>query len=176
MVEPIESYVPQTFLDGFRRQAWKVWVIGLAVVALWVALIVGSPILKASGLTGVSSPLYHFFSFLCHQRFERSFHIFAEPFAVCSRCFGVYFGLFAGFAGYPFWRSIDNIEPPRRVWLFLSLFPIGIDWALTMFGYWENTHLSRFATGLILGIACAIFIVPALVEITRNFTFNRQAR
>ena len=28
-------------------------------------------------------------------------------------------------------------------------------------------------TGLILGIACATFIVPAIVEITRNLTYRR---
>ena len=48
--------------------------------------------------------------------------------------------------------------------------PIAIDWSLGAFGIWENTHLSRFITGLILGAACAIYIVPALVEIFRLVT------
>jgi uncharacterized membrane protein len=65
----------------------------------------------------------------------------------------VYFGLLLGFAIYPFWRNIDEIEPLARFWLFLSLIPISIDWSLTVFGIWENTHLSRLITGLILGLA-----------------------
>ncbi|MBP6003471.1 MAG: DUF2085 domain-containing protein [Pyrinomonadaceae bacterium] len=174
MAEPIESYIPQTLHESFRRQAWKVWAIGLAIVGIWVLLIVGVPILKAQGLTTLSFPLYHFFSFICHQLPERSFHIGGEPFGVCSRCFGVYFGLFVGFALYPLWRQIDEIEPLARFWLFLSLIPIGIDWTLTIFGIWENTHLSRLVTGLILGIACSTYIVPAIVEITRNFSVRRQ--
>ncbi|MBC7899046.1 MAG: DUF2085 domain-containing protein [Saprospiraceae bacterium] len=94
--------------------------------------------------------------------------------AVCSRCFGVYFGLFAGFLIYPLWRRIEEIEPLARFWLFLSLVPISIDWSLTVFGVWENTHLSRFVTGLVLGVVCATFIVPALVEIFRNFSVKKD--
>ena len=70
---------------------------------------------------------------------DRSFHIDGEKFGVCSRCFGVYFGLFFGFVIYPLWRRIDEIEPISRIWLFLSLIPIGVDWSLTIFGIWENT-------------------------------------
>jgi uncharacterized membrane protein len=64
-------------------------------------------------------------------------------------------------------RKVDEIEPLPRFWLFLAMIPIGIDWSLGVFGICENTHLSRFLTGLILGAACAIYIVPALVEIFR---------
>lgn len=149
------------------------WLIGLAIVSIWVLAIIAAPIARANGLIALSSPLYHFFSYICHQLSDRSFHIEGEQFGVCARCFGVYFGLLFGFLIYPLWRSIDNIEPIPRYWLFLSLIPITIDWSLTIFGIWENTHLSRFITGLILGTACSTFIVPAAVEITRNFTHKR---
>jgi uncharacterized membrane protein len=151
-----------------------VWVIGFAVVFVWVLLIVAAPLAKANGFVAVSSPLYHFFGFICHQISARSFYVEGEQFAVCSRCFGVYFGLLFGFAIYPLWRNIDEIEPLPRYWLFLSLIPISVDWSLTIFGIWENTHLSRFITGLILGVACATYIVPAIVEITRNFTSRHK--
>jgi len=144
--------------------------VGFFVVVLWVATIVAAPVAKANGLIGLSSPIYFFFSFLCHQLSDRSLHVEGEQFAVCTRCFGVYFGLLFGFAIYPLWRRIDDIEPLPKVWLFLSLIPITIDWSLTVFGIWDNTHLSRFLTGLILGTACATFIVPSIVEITRNLT------
>lgn len=172
-MENTQEYIPVSISARFRRQAWKAWAIGLAVVAVWVFLIILAPLAKANGMTGLSSPLYTFFRFLCHQQSERSFHLLAEQFGVCSRCFGVYFGILLGFAIYPFWRRIDEIEPLSKVWLFLSLIPIGIDWSLTFFGFWENTQLSRFVTGLILGVACATFIVPAIVEITRNLTRRR---
>lgn len=158
----------------FRSQAWKAWAAGLAVVIFWVLLILTPPIAKANGFVGLASSLYHFFSYICHQIPERSFYIEGEKFGVCSRCFGVYFGLVAGFLIYPLWRRIDEVEPLPKVWLFLSLVPITVDWSLTVFGIWENTYLSRFLTGLILGVACATYIVPAIVEITRNLSLRRR--
>ena len=164
------SYHSQPAIAAMRRQAWRVWSIGLAVVAIWILAITLPPLARAGELNTVSNPFYTFFSYICHQIPERSFHILGHQLAVCSRCFGVYFGLLAGLAVYPLWRPIDTAEPLPRFWLFLSLVPISIDWALTMFGVWENTQVSRFITGLILGVACATFIVPAIVEITRNMS------
>lgn len=169
-----EQYIPVSKTPIFRRQAFTVWAIALAIVGLWVLAIVLAPMARSGGMTAVATPLYIFFSAICHQIAERSFHIHGEQFAVCSRCFGVYFGLAAGFVIYPLIRRMDNIEPLPRIWLFLSLIPIGIDWSLGMLKIWENTHLSRFTTGLILGVACAVFIIPALVEIARNFSLNRK--
>lgn len=175
MTEPAENYASSELRPRLRKQAVRVWAIGLAVVLLWVMAIVGAPVAKANGFAGISTPLYHFFSYICHQISDRSFHVDGEQFGVCSRCFGVYFGLLFGFIIYPLWRPIDEIEPLPRFWLFLSLIPIGVDWSLTIFGIWENTHLSRFITGMILGVACSTFIVPAIVEITRNMTHRRMA-
>lgn len=176
MSEAIENYNAQPMIAAMKRQAWKVWAIGFAVVFLWVFAILLAPVAKANGYAAISAPLYHFFGYICHQISERSMHIDGEQFGVCSRCFGVYFGLLFGFAVYPLWRNIDEIEPLPRYWLFLSLIPISIDWSLTIFGIWENTHLSRFITGLILGLACSTFIVPAVVEITRNLTNRKRSR
>ncbi len=167
MSQPIENYIPHDFALRFRKQAWKVWTLSLLLVFAWVFVILLAPIARANGFENISAPVYNFFSFICHQMPSRSFHIEEHPFAVCSRCFGVYFGLFSGFVIYPLFRKIDEIEPLPRFWLFLAMIPIGIDWLLGAFDIWENTHLSRFLTGLILGAACAVFIVPALVEIFR---------
>jgi len=168
MTEPAGNYHSIDIQKRLRGQAYRVWAISAFLVAVWMTLIVLPPVLLANGSDNISSPIYYFFSFICHQIPERSFHVAGHQFAVCSRCFGVYFGLLAGFLIYPFWRNIDEIEPLPRIWLFLSLIPIGIDWSLTVFGIWENTHVSRLITGMILGVACATFIIPALVEIARN--------
>jgi uncharacterized membrane protein len=170
MAQPIEHYVSQIVANRMRSQAVKVWIITSAVIFIWLLLIVGAPVLKASGYESISAPIYHFFSYICHQIPSRSFFIDGEEFAVCSRCFGVYFGLLLGFLIYPLWRAIDEIEPLPRFLLFLSLIPIGVDWSLGVFNIWANTFTSRLITGLILGLACATFMMPALVEITRNVT------
>ena len=169
------NYIPLDLQKRFRAQAINVWKITSLVVLVWVGFIVAAPILSTEGLAAAASPIYKFFSYICHQISDRSFHLAGHQLAVCSRCFGVYVGLLAGVIVYPMWRSIDSIEPIPRFWLFLSLVPISVDWSLGVFGIWENTHLSRFLTGLILGSACATFIVPALVEIVRNYSARRLA-
>lgn len=167
MPESIENYTPRIVIKNMRKNAFRAWIAGLAVVFIWVFAILLAPAAAAAGLQTVSGQVYSFFGYLCHQMPERSFHLDGHAFAVCSRCFGVYFGLLAGFLIYPLFRSVEETEPLPRVWLFLSLVPIAVDWSLGVFGVWENTHLSRFVTGTILGIACAVFIVPAIVELAQ---------
>jgi uncharacterized membrane protein len=171
-----ENYLSINLASQARRSTVLMWVAAIAIVAVWLLLIIAAPVARANGLESLAGPLYNFFRFACHQISERSFHVEGEQFAVCSRCFGVYLGLLAGFALYPLWRAIDETEPLPRFWLFLSLVPITIDFSLTMFGIWENTHLSRFVTGAILGVACATFIVPALAELARGLVMRKQRR
>jgi uncharacterized membrane protein len=165
-----EAYIGLDLARLYRRQALRVWFGGALVALAWVLLILLPPAAMAGGLENLANGAYKGFAFICHQMPDRSFHLFGHKFGVCSRCFGVYFGLLAGFAIYPMIRRVEIIEPFPRFWLFGSMIPIGIDWALTIFGYWENTFTTRFLTGLILGVACAVYIVPALVEIFRLTT------
>jgi uncharacterized membrane protein len=171
-----EKYRSVAISKGLRTQARRIWIVTLLVAGIWTLLILAPPVARLIDASAISLPLYSFFSYICHQIPERSFHIFGEQIGVCSRCFGVYLGLFLGVAAYPFWRAVESIEPPARFWLFLALVPIGFDWSLTAFEIWENTQASRFITGLILGVACATFIIPALVEITRNYRFSRTRK
>jgi len=175
MPEPAEKYPSNEIRSRFRRQAWIVWGISLLVSLVWVSVIVAPPFLITNGSESLATQIYSFFSYICHQKPERSFFVLGYQFAVCSRCFGVYFGLLVGIATYPLWRNIDDVEPLPRIWLFLSLAPIGIDWTLGVLGIWENTFASRFITGMVLGVACAVFVIPALVEIVRNLTHKRLA-
>lgn len=174
MTEPADNYIPTDLAKYFRRQALWAWAATAAIVAVWAGAILFAPVARGSGWA-IAGPVYSFFSYICHQLPERSLHLLEHPLAVCARCFGVYFGLLAGLLIYPAWRRIDEIEPLPRIWLFLSLVPIGIDWSLTALGIWENTHFSRFFTGMVLGVACATYIVPAVVEIRRNLSLKRRA-
>ncbi len=176
MLSLIENYVPQFAVEKMRRQAFFVWGAFAFLAAAWVFLIVLAPFAEASNLTSVSNPIYKFFSFICHQIPDRSIHFHDHVFAVCSRCFGVYFGLFFGFVVYPFLRRIEETEPLPRFWLLLAMIPMAVDWLLGFFEIWENTHLSRLLTGAILGMACAIFIIPALVEIFQLLSTKRQVK
>ncbi len=167
------QYIPLAIAERLRAQAWKAWAFGLCIVGFWLLLIILPPVAKANGYLGLAAPLYTFFSYLCHQIDGRSFHVEGEKLAVCSRCFGVYLGIAIGFVAYPLWRRIDNIDPLPKFWLFAGCVPALVDWSLTVFGVWENTYASRFITGGLLGFACGTFIVPSIVEITRNISLRR---
>jgi uncharacterized membrane protein len=167
-----ENYVVQ---NSIKRLGWTAWSLIALVAFLWTGLIVAAPVLQANDFPGSANFIYAAFSYLCHQIAERSFYLEGHPLAVCSRCFGVYAGLAAGVLMFPVLRSVYSSPPPPRIVLFLAPVPTAIDWALGVFGIWENTHFSRFATAAILGAVCAFFVVPAVVEITR-FVFLKNKR
>ena len=100
MSEPVENYIPRSIQAAMRRQAWRAWAVGLGVVFVWAFLIILAPLAKAYGFESIAASLNGFYHYICHRIPERSFHIAGEQFGVCSRCSGVYFGLFAGFAIY----------------------------------------------------------------------------
>jgi len=176
MPDSIENYVPQIAVEESRRRAFTVWGVFAFIAAVWIFLILLAPVAETYNLNNVSNPLYNFFSYICHQIDSRSFHLENHAFAVCSRCFGVYFGLLTGFIVYPFLRPVERTEAFPRFWLFLAMIPMAIDWTLGIFDIWENTHFSRLLTGLILGAACAIFIIPALIDIFRLLSIKTQIK
>jgi len=177
MSETAENYIPQVAAKAAPdKTGLKVWLVLFFLSLAWLGLIIAPPLLKQAGFISAAADLYYPFGFICHQISERSFHIHDDKLAVCARCFGVYCGLFLGFIFYPFFRSLNDIRPLPRIWLILCCFPLAIDWGLTFFGIWENTHLSRFLTGALLGGACAVYILPALVEISLHLIRQRHAR
>jgi uncharacterized membrane protein len=60
---------------------------------------------------------------------------------------------------------LRRADSPSRIWLLLACVPIAVDFALGLFGIWEITHFSRFATGAIFGAACALFVVPGFLDL-----------
>jgi uncharacterized membrane protein len=165
----MKNYFPQ-LNPAFARFNRFVWLLTFLFWTAIVAFIIFAPILRAQGFG--ANWIYELFSYFCHQISERSFHIEGEKFAVCARCFGVYFGIAAGVCVYPLVRSLDDLQPLPRILLLLAPVPTTVDFALGYFGIWANTHLSRFLTALILGFGIAFFLVPGALEISR-FAFRK---
>jgi uncharacterized membrane protein len=143
-----------------------------------VGLIIGAPLLQSSGHPAFAFTIYKGFSYVCHQIPERSFHLAGHQFGVCSRCTGLYCGFAAAALIYPLARSLKRTDAPRRLWLILSAVPLAIDFSLTYFGLWSNTHLSRFSTGALLGSVAVFYVVPGLVELSSTIErrFNHNPR
>jgi uncharacterized membrane protein len=142
------------------------WLVSAAIVSFLVALIVVAPLAAAGDYGQLALGLYGAFSTLCHQLPERSYFIGAYKLAVCSRCTGLYAGFALTLILYPLIRSLRNTAFPPRSWLFLAAIPLAIDFSLTFFGVWENTHTSRFVTGLLLGSATVFYVMPGIIDLS----------
>lgn len=165
-------YIPQVVPT---RRPFVFWLVSAATVAALVSLIVIAPLAAASGHNGVAFTIYHAFGTLCHQIPERSYFIDGHKLAVCSRCTGIYAGFAFTLLLYPLFRSLRNTSTPPRALLILAALPLAIDFSLTYFGIWENTHTSRLVTGLLLGSVAVFYVVPGIVDLSlRALAKERQ--
>jgi uncharacterized membrane protein len=168
----VSPFAPRTGEFSFGRGAWAC----VAACALvWMALIVGAPVAAGGGHETVAFVLYHGLSGVCHQMPERAFWVAGHPLAVCARCTGIYAGFTLIALLYPLLarRQATGRGTPRREWLILALAPTTIDFTLGITGLWANTHLSRALTGAWLGAWLALYVVPGVLEISRQ---RRQRR
>ena len=159
----MSGYVPQVVPT---RRPLAVWAISAATVMFLVVLVVVAPLAAASGHGELAQVVYRAFDVFCHQRPERSYFIDGHKLAVCSRCTGLYAGFAFTLLLYPLIRSLRTTTSPPRSWLLLAAVPLGIDFSLTFFGIWENTHTSRLLTGALLGSVAVFYVVPGLMDLS----------
>ncbi|HKP38028.1 MAG TPA: DUF2085 domain-containing protein [Pyrinomonadaceae bacterium] len=152
-----------------------VWAIVSTVSLAIVALVVATPLAEAAGHSSFASAIYTTFSYLCHQIPERSFHLGAHQFAVCSRCTGLYAGFALVTLGYPLLRSLKRTDTPRIIWLLLAVVPLAVDFALGYFSIWENNHFTRVTTGALLGGVAALYVVPGLIDLSLKIRRRKTA-
>jgi len=150
------------------------WLISAATVLMLVSLIVVAPVAAASGHGELAHGIYGAFGALCHQRPERSYFIAGHKFAVCSRCTGLYAGFAFTLLLYPLLRSLKTTVMPPRILLVLAAIPLLIDFSVTFFGFWENTHTSRLLTGALLGSTTVFYVMPGIIEL--SWRHSRTAR
>ena len=159
----MNQYLPQVVPT---RRPLVFWLVSVAVVMLIVLLIVVAPVAAAGGHNEIAEGIYRGLGLFCHQRPDRSYFIEGHKLAVCSRCTGLYAGFAFTLLIYPLVRSLrSSTTPPRRV-LFLAAVPLLIDFSLTFFGIWENTHTSRLLTGALLGSVAVFYVMPGIVDLS----------
>ena len=150
------------------------WAISALIVLSIFSLIVVAPVAAAGGHKDLAQGIYGAFGALCHQLPERSYFIADHKFAVCSRCTGLYAGFAFTLLLYPLIRSLKTTVAPPRIWLVLAAIPLVIDFSVTFFGFWENTHTSRLLTGALLGGVAVFYVMPGIVEL--SLRHSRTAR
>ncbi|HKC62838.1 MAG TPA: DUF2085 domain-containing protein [Pyrinomonadaceae bacterium] len=175
MINPANEYLRQCLPESRTPlRSLIVWLILATLTLLFVSMIIIAPVAEAHGYSSTALIIYTTFGKFCHQIAERSFYIDGHPFAVCARCTGIYVGAGAGVLFYPLVRSLNRVDAPARKWLILALVPTAIDFSLGFFGILENTHLSRFITGALLGGVTAFYVVPGLLDMSR-IIFKRSS-
>jgi uncharacterized membrane protein len=148
---------------GIYRFAGR-WLIVANLLALPFAVLpLIAPLLRAAGSEALAQPVYAFFGGICHQRADRSFHLYGEKMACCHRCFGVYGGLFL--FGLLFLAVRSRLQPFRPLRLHLAallILPLAIDWLVVAAGVWDGTWYLRLATGLLFALAVCWILLPYL--------------
>jgi uncharacterized membrane protein len=131
----------------------------LALAAVgWLALLTVGPILPVP-LAGF---LYVVGSHICHQRPERSFHVFGAQLPVCARCMGIYAGGAVGLL-LTLSRSIRERFPQRSTRMLLlagaapTLITVIAEWS----GAWLGSNHVRASAGVPLGLAVAFVVAQA---------------
>lgn len=140
----------------------------LVLASFWTALcaaIVAAPLLASGPYPLPGGFLYLSFTQVCHQNPERSFFLRGHPFAVCHRCSGIYFGLLIGslLGGMLRQPAVDAVR--RRWWVMAGAVPLVIDALAPMAGLWNNTPLTRAATGMLFGIMVSSLLHAAAAEL-----------
>lgn len=130
---------------------------------IWAALTLVAPFAATRELSAAAW-IYAFFDVICHQRAERSFHLFGEPLAVCHRCLGLYLGFPLGVLILPrlSWLRDRLAAAPRLLLLFFA--PMAVDVALGVL--WNaNVWASRFSTGLFAALPVGLLAWLAVAEL-----------
>lgn len=114
---------------------------------------------------------------LCHQMPGRSFWINDQPMAVCSRCLGIYTSFAFGWILLPL-ASLGRLSekvPVKKIALFAVLINF-FDIIGNVLGFWENTLISRFVFGFLLGCSAAFIFSGDFFNLTIKSTGNHHGR
>jgi len=137
--------------------------LAIAVAALaWLALLVAAPVLP----TTVAAALYAIGSQICHQRPDRSFHLFGAQLAVCGRCIGIYAGAAIGSLAVIAARARAILATvPSRTLLIVGAVPTAVTLAAEWSGVWTGSNQGRAAAGVPLGFVVALVVAQGVATL-----------
>jgi uncharacterized membrane protein len=139
---------------------------GLTAV-VWVGALFLAPLIASRPSVGTvaylaSAGIYEVGSFICHQRPERSFHLWGAQLPVCARCAGIYVGALAAVLAALAARAqkpLDGMMPRPMQALMLGAGPT----ILTLLFEWTTGAVpgnwTRAIAGFPLGAVVAWLVV-----------------
>lgn len=154
--------------ESFRYKLAYTAVLFLSL--LWCSLFISVPFLAEGSPASrkISVIITLFFSPVCHQAPDRSFHLWCHPMAVCARCTGIYVGFLVGILIHPLFRRWQRGVPPPRWVLGVGILPTGMEILLSRVGVAQFNLFFRSVTGLILGTVVAFYVIPAVFDLVKS--------
>jgi len=124
---------------------------------------------RGTGAYLLSAAVYYSGSLLCHQRPERSFHLWGVQLPVCARCTGIYLGaavaVVASLVASGFGRTNPDVRLKPGTTPVLTLFAASLPTALTLAYEWTTgvtpANWIRALSGGVLGAAAALVVLRA---------------
>ena len=138
----------------------KYLIIFFIFICLWCFGIISPIIFQHEKVYQLAKPFLNLaYSQVCHQSHEKTISIWGENIFVCSRCAGIYLGIFLT----AFFAMIFS-KTPLRIFYFLlsSSILMLIDVFFTTIGIYSYSKSFALLTGLLLGSALLLFVLEQL--------------
>jgi uncharacterized membrane protein len=115
-----------------------------------------APLLVHLDQQWIARLFYCFYGFFCHQDPSRSFLLFGNQIAICSRCLAFYSSILV----FGLWLSRRNLKPLSLRLAGLLAMPAVLDVLLQAVHLIESTNLIRTTSGFLLGMAVSLYLLP----------------
>ncbi len=131
---------------------------------VFVAAVWSPPLMYSTMAEWMESWQTALFSHVCHQQIDRSYLIRGIPLAVCTRCTGMYSGLFLGMALFSNFSAFVAHSKRYITLVFLAGFLMLVtDGFANMFSLWQTCDVARSLTGLLWGITIGMLMIVSLL-------------
>jgi len=110
---------------------------------------------------------------VCHQLPHRTFHVHDQALPLCSRCTGIYLGMFLTFAFYFVWYWLrgrrPTIPPALPIIVMSALFFLAMPFNAISPHFGVPTHnIARLITGILFGFSVPLFLLPVFNDSPRG--------
>ncbi len=112
---------------------------------------------------------------LCHQRIDRSFNSGTFNMPVCSRCTGIYLGIFLSLlALILIERRVKGEFPSLKIVLVSvgAFLLMGLEVVLSTLGFIQSNNIIRMSTGFLMGWCMVLLLLP----LANNSMFKKYLR
>jgi len=127
------------------------------LVCLWCFGIISPLIFNDVKVFLIAKPfLNQMYSTVCHQAHEKTMSFYGENLFVCSRCTGIYLGIFIiGLLSFTIKKKIKN----SFYFFLISSLILLFDVSFTTVGVYHYSKLVALLTGLLLGSTILLFFL-----------------